>query len=379
MYIWGSLLVAILLAWIGSKVYQANRNLVTLNVRDAEVRDVVRKIEWQTWETIVVNKDVKGKVTLNVRRMPLEEVLSIISDQTSSRSLALYPIYSKGKSIVNLRKFVRGDLERDAAGWTNFTRRGFGGPGGPGGRGGPGGFGGGGPGGFGGFPGGFADTVRGQNSLVTLNVTSKDLGFAAQALSRFARAQVVPEDGANAIVSVSLHGVPFRDAVAKVAKVAGMKSDVFYALQAQPDFGRDNDDDRDRRRDFARGDGEDVEGRRRFSREERNSETNREARAEQWAAMRQREEEITLATMTPEEQAKMKEEQQKIEEIRNLPPEEQRQRFEQMRNDPQMRQRMESRMNSNFKNTTPDQKVESARRRAEMRARREQQQQSGRR
>lgn len=365
MYIWCSLLVAILFGWVGYKAYQANRNLVTLNVRNAEVRDVVRKIQWQTWETIVVNKDVKGKITLNVRRMPLEEVLGIIADQTSSRSLALYPIYSKGKSIVNLRKFVRGDLDRDAAGWTNFTRRGFGGRGGPGG---------GGPGGFGGPPGGFADTVRGQNSLVTLNVTGKDLGFAALALSRFARAQVVPEDGASATVSVSLRNVSLRSAVAKVARAAQMKSDVFYALQAQPDFARD-DDDGDRRRGFGRGEGQDGEGRGRF----RDSETNREARAEQWTAMRQRDMEVTLATMTPEEQAKMKEEQQKMEEIRNLPPEEQRQRFEEIRNDPQIRQRMESRANSNFKHTTPDQKVETARRRAEMRARREQQQRSGRR
>jgi hypothetical protein len=363
MYIWCSLLVAILLAWVGYKAYLANRNLVTLNVRNAEVRDVVRKIEWQTWETIVVNKDVKGKVTFNVRRMPLEEVLGIIADQTSSRSLALYPIYSKGKSIVNLRKFVRGDLDRAAAGWTNFTRRGFGGRGGPGG--------GGGPGGFGGPPGGFGDTVRGQNSLVTLNVAGKDLGFAALALSRFARAQVVPEDGASATVSVSLRDVSFRNAVAKVAKAARMKSDVFYALEAQPDFARDEDGDRRR----GRGDGQDGEGRGRF----RDSETNREARAEQWAAVRQRDMEATLATMTPEEQAKMKEEQQKMEEIRNLPPDEQRQRFEQMMNDPTRRQRMESRANNNFKYSTPDQKVERARRTAEMRARREQQQQSGRR
>jgi hypothetical protein len=44
-------------------------------------------------------------------------------------------------------------------------------------------------------------------------------------------------------------------------------------------------------------------------------------------------------------------------------------------NDPQMRQRMESRMNNNFKYSTPDQKVEQARRRAENRLRREKQQQ----
>ena len=99
MYIWGSVLLLMLLSWAGYRAYQAHRNLVTLDVRDADVRDVVRKIEWQTWETIVVNNDVKGKVTLNVRLMPLEEVLGIIADQTSSRFLALYPVFSKGNSV----------------------------------------------------------------------------------------------------------------------------------------------------------------------------------------------------------------------------------------------------------------------------------------
>ena len=337
------------LAWGGYRAYLAHQNLVTLDVRNADVRDVVRKIEWQTWETIVVNKDVKGKVTLNVRRMPLEEVLGIIGDQTSSRPVALYPIYSKGDAVVNLRKLIRGDLDHATAGWTNLAARGFGG------RGGPGGFGGG---GFGGPPGGFADTVRGQNSLVTLNVAGKDLSFAALALSRFSRAQVVPEDGANAVINVSLRGVPFKNAVAKVAKVAGMKSDVFYGLQAQPDFARFGEDG-DRRR---------GEGRFRDD-----SETNREARAEQWAAIRQRETEAALATMTPEEQAKAKEEQQKMEEVRNMTPEQRQQFFEQRMNDPQQRARMENRMNNNFKYSTPDQKVDQARRRAEMRQRRERQ------
>jgi type II secretory pathway component GspD/PulD (secretin) len=123
-YVWISLLVAIVLSWGGHRAYLASRNLVTLNVRDADVRAVVRKCEWQTWETIVVNKDVKGKVTLNVRKVPLEEVLGIIGEQTSSRATAIYPIFSKGKSIVNLRKLARGDLDRTSAGWTNFVMRG---------------------------------------------------------------------------------------------------------------------------------------------------------------------------------------------------------------------------------------------------------------
>lgn len=358
MYIWSSVLVAILLGWAGYRAYLAHQNLVTLNVRDAEVRDVIRKCEWQTWETIVVDKNVKGKVTLNVRSVPLEEVLGIIGDQTSSRSTAIYPIYSKSKSIVNLRKLARGELEKETAGWTNFNSRGGGG-----GRGGPGG-----PGGFGGMGGmgGFGDTARSQNSPVTLNVPGKDISFAVLALSRWSQAQVVPEDGATALITLSLSQVPFREAVAKVAKQAHRKWEVFYALQARPDF-------------FGRGEGEDRGGRGGpdggLGRNRRGDEndTNRQVRMDERAIERQIETEARLATMTPEEQAKAREEQQKFEEIRNLPPEQQRQQFEEMVNNPQNQQRMENRANSNFKNSTPAQRVEQASRRSEMRNRRQRQ------
>ena len=73
---------------------RAKSNLVTLDVRNMDVRRVIAKIEWQTWESISVHKDVQGKVTLNVRKMPLEQVLKIVGDQTSSRWSALYPLYS---------------------------------------------------------------------------------------------------------------------------------------------------------------------------------------------------------------------------------------------------------------------------------------------
>ena len=353
-YIWSSLLGAVLLAWLAHRAWLAHQNLVTLDVRDADVRDVLRKCEWQTWETIVVHKNVKGKVTYTCDKVPLEEVLLVISDQTSTRITAVYPIFSQSKSFVNLRKLARGDIYRDTAGWTNFVMEGSNnGGGGRGGRGGGGGFG-----------GGFADTVRSQNSPVTLNVTAKDLGFAALALARFSNAQVVPEDGAGGIVTLSLQQVPFADAVAKVAKSAHKKWDVFYSVQAQPDMFAD------RGGDFGFG------GRRGREGDTNSFNTNRwEEMREQRDAQREREQEARLATMTPEEIAQQKEEEKKFEEIRNMPPEQQRQAFDQMRNNPQMAQRFEARGNSQFKNATPEQRVQQASRRSEMKNRRLQQQQ----
>jgi len=346
-YIWGSVLVAIALAWLGHKAWLAHQNLVTLDVRNADIRDVIRSCEWQTLETIVVHKDVKGKVTYTCNKMPLEEVLAVIGEQTSTRATAVYPIFSKSSSFVNLRKLARGDIYRDTAGWTNFVMQGNNG----GGRGGPGGRG-------GGF-GGFADVVRSQNSLVNLNISAKDLSFAALALARYSNAQVVPEDGANALITLSLKQVPFTEAVAKVAKEAHCKWDVFYSVQAQPEF--------------AGFGGGPPDGGGRGFRNRDNSETNREARAEEFAAMRERDMEARLATMTPEEQAQAKEEQKKMEEIRNLPPEERQQAFQQMA--AQNQQRWENRANANFKNSTPEQRVQQASRRSEYKNRRLQQSQ----
>src|SRR5436190_3422499 len=366
MYIWISVLVALGLAWGGRKVYLARKNLVTLDVRNMDVRAVVKKIEWQTWEMIVVNKDVRGNVTLNVNGVPLEEVLGMIGEQTSSRASAVYPIFSESKSFVNIRKIARGEITHNTGGWTNFVVASD--RGGRGGRGG--GFGGpGGPGGFGGM-----DGMKTQDSPVTLHVSAKDLGFAALALSRAAQAQVVPEDGAEALVSVELSDVPLTDAVAKVAKQAKRKWDVFYTLQDSPDFFA--------RMDFEDGGGGGGGGERRegFGRRfreggETNSfDTNRWAEMrEQREAGREREMEARLASMTPEEKTKAEEQRAQFEQAT---PEQRREMFDQMRNNPEMRQRMENRSISYLNNSTSEQRRERQNSTIERRMRRQQQQQN---
>ena len=205
----GFILVGAVL-WGGYRAYRAHFNLVTLNVRNMEVRKVVSKIEWQTWERILVNKDVSGMVTLNVESVPLDEVLNIVGLQTDSRWTALYPIYSSGKSEVAFKKVVRGDLVADENGWSNLQKI---------------------PAWQKSVANGFANTARSENKLVSALITNKDLNFAALALSRFSRALVVPEDGANGTINLKLEQAPFNKAVAQVAKQAHRKWDEIYALQ----------------------------------------------------------------------------------------------------------------------------------------------------
>jgi hypothetical protein len=203
-------LVAVVALWGGYRMYRAHANLVTLNVRNMDVRRVVSKLEWQTWERIVVSRNVNGRVTLNVRSVPLEEVLNIVGLQTDSRWTRLYPLYSGGPALTAFRRVLMGELPPAGNGWTGlqqlaaWQQAGFG---------------------------GFANTLRAENKLVSAQLTDKDAAFTALALSRFSKAQVVPEDGTQGQVNLTLQEVPFEKAVAQVARQVHRKWDRLYTLQ----------------------------------------------------------------------------------------------------------------------------------------------------
>jgi hypothetical protein len=218
-----TLLLGAALVYGGWLAWLAHRNLVTLNVRNMEVREVAKKIERQTWEDIFVDKAVQGKVTLNVRRMPLEEVLRKIGDQTFSRSSAIYALYSNGRSLTALEQALRGEIDPMTHGWTNLQSRAFG------------------PAAMPGFamanfgPLGQLAQPSAPNELVSLNISGKDVTFATLALNRYAQARVVPEDGTAATVNLSVRQVTVATAVAKLAKAVQRKWTTVYALQ--PGFG----------------------------------------------------------------------------------------------------------------------------------------------
>src|SRR4051794_8763299 len=117
------LVMAVLLLYGTYLAVRAHSKLVTLDVRDADIREVVKKIEWQTWESIFVHKGVEGKITLNVHKVPMEEVLNLIGEQASTRWTSVYPLYTSGKSLVAFKKSLRGDVNPAESGWTNYTTR----------------------------------------------------------------------------------------------------------------------------------------------------------------------------------------------------------------------------------------------------------------
>ena len=305
-------------AWGSYAWYRAHNNLVTLDVRNADVRAVARSIEWQTWEKIVVHRDVSGRVTLNVRDMPLERVLGIISEQLSARWQAVYPLYSSRKSRLALEKVVFGEAKAPESGWSAYQAQPFRGAGG----------------------GMFGANLRAENQLVNMKVAGKDIGVVALGLARYAQAQVVPEDGTKGTVHLTMSQGTMPQAVAKLAGQVDRHWTRFYTLQV----GRTFEPARREGGDLAQGPSPEVIQR------------------------LQQQFEAQLQTMSPDEQKHAQEMRQRWEKMRSLSPEERRQQFAQMMADPQFQQQMQQRMLQRIKDSTPQERAERYQRIAKRRA-----------
>lgn len=351
--------------YLGWLAWNAGQNLVTLDVRDADVREVVEKIASQTHETILTDSNLMGKVTFKVKRAPLDTVLNIISDQISSRWSAYYPLYTGGKSLDLFKQGLRGEIDPAVNGWTNLQSRSFSGGGFGGGRG-----------GFG-PPGGEGYLEATQR--VTLTIEGKDAQFAALALNRYAQARVIPEDGTTTLVMLKFVKAKVPEAVAKLAQQAHRSWAKVYFIQGTPDFGRG-------RGDFSRRDRQpgDTGGGRGGADWFNMSDEEREQRRSERDAV----EKELAQTLPADQQAKLTEQQQQRDQMRqefsNMTEEQRRARFEEMRasgggpgggrfgGGNRDQQRMER-----IKNTTPEQKVERYRTMIEQRARWEQRRQQG--
>ncbi len=292
---------------------------------------------------------MQGKVTLNVRRMPLPEVLRRIGEQTFSRSSALYPLYSNGKSLEALKQSLRGEIDPATHGWTNLQGRSFG----PG------------PGGMPGFGlMGFAapGQTRSRNQRVSLNILGKDVSFATLALNRFAQARVVPEDGTTAVVNLTLKQATVRESVAKLAKAAQRKWTQVYALQ--PMFGPGGPGGFERPPQFADRNGNGPRG---FGFGGPGGPDATSERRDEFRKQRETLEEELKQVLPAEERQKVEQAQQEREqlmgEMANMTPEQRRDRMMNMNGADMARMQRDRILNS-----TPEQRAQMSQRMSQRRA-----------
>lgn len=215
--------------------WRAHQDLVTLEVRNADLNQVVRELRWQTWEPIYVGEGVSGQVTLKVKDQPLETVLDILNEQVNGRWSAVYPLYSSRKSLNTARALAQGQLQSPTPGWTNWNSRpGAGGPrpsapagveasgsgpvmvsttGRP--------------------PGGGPDSFGARPSRVSLSVTNLPPVQFAATFRRQAGVRVIPEDGTALPITLAVAEAPVEDVVALAAKKTFRKWTRFYVFESR--------------------------------------------------------------------------------------------------------------------------------------------------
>src|SRR5262249_694914 len=95
-------LFAVIGVWAGRIVWRINHQLITLDVRNAPLAEVLRKIERQTWKKIRVEKNFDVCITLHVKNKPLSYVLDRIGEQAGARWSTLYAVYNSSSAVKAL-------------------------------------------------------------------------------------------------------------------------------------------------------------------------------------------------------------------------------------------------------------------------------------
>lgn len=116
----GTLLAAGAL-WAGRTAWRVHRQLVTLNVRNAPLAEVLHKIEKQTWKKIRAEKALDARITLRVTNKPLAYVLNRVAEQAGAHWSTVYAVYGSSRALRALEVALRNDGKLEPAGWTKIA------------------------------------------------------------------------------------------------------------------------------------------------------------------------------------------------------------------------------------------------------------------
>lgn len=108
-------------------VERARHDLVTLRVSEMPLAKVLRKISSQTRERIVWDDHLDTRVNLDVKDVPLTEVLNLLAEQAGAVSRTTYAVHGTKTALENLLRILQRGGDPTQSGWTNLsTRSGFG-------------------------------------------------------------------------------------------------------------------------------------------------------------------------------------------------------------------------------------------------------------
>jgi len=107
--------------WACRAAWRAHHELVSLDVREAPLAEVLRKVERQTWTKLRAEKALDARITLRVKDEPLSYVLKRIGDQAGARWSRLYAVYSSSRALGALDSALAGDGKIEPAGWARVA------------------------------------------------------------------------------------------------------------------------------------------------------------------------------------------------------------------------------------------------------------------
>jgi len=114
------IVIAMGMAWAGRAAWRAHKNIVSLHVHNAPVAEVIRSLRWQTWEPIIADTNLNGRVTLDLDNVPLTDALDKLAEQSGAMAGVCYAVYQSSYNLEQLKKsLLRGHT--DCYGWTNLT------------------------------------------------------------------------------------------------------------------------------------------------------------------------------------------------------------------------------------------------------------------
>ncbi len=118
----GILILVAAALWAGRLAWHVHRQLVTLNVRNAPLPEVLRSIEKQTWKKIRAEKALADvRVTLRVTNKPLSAVLDRLAAQAGARWTIRYAVYGSTTALNALDSTLRGEGKLEPAGWVKIA------------------------------------------------------------------------------------------------------------------------------------------------------------------------------------------------------------------------------------------------------------------
>jgi len=114
-------LITVAACWAGRILWRVHSQLVTLDLRNTPLAEVLHKIERQTWTKIRTESALEARVTVHARNKPLRDVLDLLAEQAGAHWSTLYAVYDSTHALERLDSALRGDGNLDPAGWTKLA------------------------------------------------------------------------------------------------------------------------------------------------------------------------------------------------------------------------------------------------------------------